>query len=209
VFFDTADALVPRVSAGVLRVYEWHDGTISLITSPQDPNDSFYLGSSANGGDVFFGTHAQLVTQDTDSSGDLYDARIGGGFPASAAGAPCIGDACLGAASTHSAMLSPATAAFAGPANSSAAGPSPAVSRSKVMRMAVRRRRFVVTVRVGGAGRVTVTGAGLVRLTRMVPRAGTYRLRATLTAAARGRLRRTHKLGMTLHVTFTPTRSGN
>ena len=56
-------------------------GCISLISSGDDATPSFFLGASADGSNVFFGTHARLVAQDTDESGDLYDARIGGGFP--------------------------------------------------------------------------------------------------------------------------------
>ncbi len=75
-FFDTANALVPRDGNGTQDVYEWHAGTIALISSGQDSAASFFLGSSADGSNVFFGTHARLVPVDTDSAGDLYDARI-------------------------------------------------------------------------------------------------------------------------------------
>jgi hypothetical protein len=103
VFFDTTEALVPRDTNGVLDVYEWHDGVISLVSSGQDPKNSYFLDSSScigskgetvEGCNVFFGTHAQLVPADTDSSGDLYDARIGGGFEKSAKPVQCEGDAC-------------------------------------------------------------------------------------------------------------------
>jgi hypothetical protein len=76
VFFDTADALVPQDGNGTLDVYEWHSGRISLISSGQDFAPSFFLGASPNGANVFFGTHARLVPQDTDTYGDIYDARI-------------------------------------------------------------------------------------------------------------------------------------
>ena len=67
-FFDTASALVPQATPGKVHVYEWHDGTLSLISSPDDPGDAFFLGSQAQNGErnVFFSTHAQLVPQDTD-----------------------------------------------------------------------------------------------------------------------------------------------
>ena len=75
-FFDTADPLVPQDGNGKLDVYEWHEGKVSLISSGQDSANSFFLGASPDGSNVFFGTHARLVPQDTDSSGDVYDARI-------------------------------------------------------------------------------------------------------------------------------------
>jgi hypothetical protein len=75
-FFATADALVPQDTNGTQDVYEWHAGTLSLISSGEDPAPSFFLGMSGDGSNVFFGTHARLVPQDMDNSGDIYDARI-------------------------------------------------------------------------------------------------------------------------------------
>ena len=87
-----AESLVPQDTNGTLDVYEWQTSrrtAISLISSGQDPKNSYFLGSSScvsaqgetvEGCNVFFGTHAKLVPEDTDNSGDLYDARIGGGF---------------------------------------------------------------------------------------------------------------------------------
>ncbi|HTC60922.1 MAG TPA: NHL repeat-containing protein [Solirubrobacteraceae bacterium] len=94
VFFDTADGLVPRDTNGQRDVYEWHEGVISLISSGTDAQDSVFLDSSADGSNVFFGTHAKLVPQDTDGSGDLYDARIDGGFGSFTGAGACEGDAC-------------------------------------------------------------------------------------------------------------------
>jgi hypothetical protein len=85
VFFDTAQPLVPQATNGKIDVYEWHDGRISLISSGQSSSDDFFLDSSSyvtakgetvEGGNVFFGTHSQLVPTDTDNAGNLYDARI-------------------------------------------------------------------------------------------------------------------------------------
>jgi hypothetical protein len=75
-FFDTADPLVSNDSNGTLDVYEWHEGSIALISSGKDPAPSYFLGASPDGSDVFIGTHARLVPQDTDDQGDVYDARI-------------------------------------------------------------------------------------------------------------------------------------
>ena len=102
VFFDTADALVPQDGNGTLDVYEWHDGGVSLISSGQDSAPSYFLGQSAavvagvkvEAANVFFGTHARLVSQDTDTAGDVYDARVSGGFGVSGGAGPCEGDAC-------------------------------------------------------------------------------------------------------------------
>jgi hypothetical protein len=85
VFFDTKEPLVSAASNGKLDVYEWHDGAISLLGSGTDPGPTFFLGYAPNpaaqteeakeAGNVFIGTHAQLSPQDTNSVGDIYDAR--------------------------------------------------------------------------------------------------------------------------------------
>jgi hypothetical protein len=105
VFFDTAESLAVQDTNGKLDVYEWHEDpisherTIALISSGEDPSNSYFLDSSSyvntegetvEGGNVFFGSHANLVpSQDTGSEGNLYDARIGGGYSASTGAAPC------------------------------------------------------------------------------------------------------------------------
>ena len=86
VFFDTADALVPQDSNNTLDVYEWHEGKLALISSGSDPAPSFLLGTSPyttpggetiEAGNIFIGTHANLVpSQDTESQGNIFDARI-------------------------------------------------------------------------------------------------------------------------------------
>jgi hypothetical protein len=85
VFFDTPTVLVPQATNGTLDVYEWHEGTISLVGSGSEPGPSFFLGYSpyvtpkgekVEGGNVFIGTHARLVAADTNSVGNIYDARI-------------------------------------------------------------------------------------------------------------------------------------
>ena len=99
IFFDTADALVPQDTNGTLDVYEWHEGQLNLISSGEDPAPSFFLGASSNGANVFFGTHAKLVREDTDADGDIYDARVCTGEdpcikPPVGETAQCEGDAC-------------------------------------------------------------------------------------------------------------------
>ena len=59
-----------------------------------------YAGMSATGSDIFFETRSQLVGQDTDSLGDIYDARVDGGFPAPTPEPSCSGEACQGTQSS-------------------------------------------------------------------------------------------------------------
>jgi hypothetical protein len=72
-------------------VYEWRrdgidgcgqlQGCLSLITNGQGGYFTMLLGTAHEGRDVFFYTSSQLGPNDHDKSGDIYDARIGGGFP--------------------------------------------------------------------------------------------------------------------------------
>ncbi|HWX45046.1 MAG TPA: hypothetical protein VNY52_06960 [Solirubrobacteraceae bacterium] len=116
VFFESRNALVSGTTDKNLHVYEWHDGKISLISSPDDPGNAFFLGSSADGGNVFFGTHAQLVPRDTDVNGDVYDARIGGGF-VGVTPPQCTGTGCQGVPGAPPIFATPASVTFAGVGN--------------------------------------------------------------------------------------------
>jgi hypothetical protein len=128
VFFDTASALVPGASAGRVHVYEWHEGAISLLSAPHNPEDSFFLGASADGANVFIGTHAQLVAQDTDNAGDLYDVRIGGGFGEVAVPA-CTGTGCQGVPSAPPIFATPSSVTFEGLGNFANEPPSKTVTK--------------------------------------------------------------------------------
>jgi hypothetical protein len=104
VFFDTREALVSQATNGNVDVYEWEDdgsgscteaaGCVSLISSGESSTNDYFLDSSPDGSNVFFGTHSKLVPEDNDEQGDLYDARIDGGFPPPSGTGPCEGDAC-------------------------------------------------------------------------------------------------------------------
>ncbi len=116
VFFESANVLVPQAIPGRDHVYEWHEGTISLISSPSDPGNAFFLGSSAEGSNVFFVTHAQLSPQDTDQAADIYDARVDGGV-AGLTPPQCTGTGCQGVPAAPPIFATPASATFEGVGN--------------------------------------------------------------------------------------------
>ncbi len=103
VFFDTSDALAPQDTNGVDDVYQWEAlgtgtcsklaGCVSLISSGRSENGASVLDASANGSEVFFLTDGSLVPTDPGAA-DVYDARVGGGFPPPPSQVPCFGDAC-------------------------------------------------------------------------------------------------------------------
>ena len=141
VFFQSNDELVPQDVNGTggdptaklsdgdwTDVYEWHDGVVSLISSGTSSQEAVFLGASGSGSDVFFMTHSQLVAGDTDSSNDIYDARINGGFAVPRESVACLGDTCQAAAPAVN-DPTPAWSSFSGPGNQVPAVSSPVVVR--------------------------------------------------------------------------------
>ena len=115
-FFETSSALVSQDQNGEIEasasfggapsndVYEWRkagvdgcahiQGCVSLISSGTAGYLVGLLGTTASGHDVFFTTHSQLLPQDKDTAADVYDARVGGGFPTVTPMVECEGDVC-------------------------------------------------------------------------------------------------------------------
>jgi hypothetical protein len=99
VFFTSGDALVPQDTNGKLDAYEYDvaTGTVHLLSSGSDPSDSYFMNANGNGDEAFILTRQRLVGWDTDSAYDLYDVRVGGGFPEPAAPRPvCVDGECRG-----------------------------------------------------------------------------------------------------------------
>ncbi len=106
----------------VNNIYEYHLGEVSLISDGQDGTATYgessvqLVGMTPRGGDVFFQSADRLVPQDTDTERDIYDARIEGGFTASAL-SRCEGEACRGAVGAPLASPSAGSATQAGGGN--------------------------------------------------------------------------------------------
>ncbi len=102
-FFNSFDALLPGDTNGVQDVYEWEaqgsgdcaepGGCLSLISTGQSPDESEFTDADPSGKNVFFATESSIDPEDPGGI-DIYDARIGGGFPTPTQPTPCIGDAC-------------------------------------------------------------------------------------------------------------------
>lgn len=117
-FFAAKDALVPEDTNELQDVYEWHDGTVSLVSTGTATKDVRLLGASHSGDDVFFTTNQRLVGWDTDENVDVYDARVGGGFPEPPhPDAICEGEECRGAPTSAPPVTSAGSAVFEGPGN--------------------------------------------------------------------------------------------
>ena len=103
VYFDSFDALATQDTNNDRDVYQWQaqgsgscatpGGCVNLISSGRSEDGASFIDASADGTDVFFTTDESLVPSDPGSV-DLYDARVGGGFPLPPVVIPCNGDAC-------------------------------------------------------------------------------------------------------------------
>jgi hypothetical protein len=108
ILFKTAEPLSPGATNGLVNVYEWHDGDVSLLSTGTDEQPIEHAVITPSGGDVFFVTVRKLLAQDTDEAPDVYDARLGADFPmAVVSPEACSGDACQGPLTNPAPLLAP------------------------------------------------------------------------------------------------------
>ena len=102
-FFDTRDNIATGDTNNDWDVYQWEaqgegdcakaGGCQGLISSGRSEDGASFVDASLSGADVFFLTDGSLVGADPGSV-DLYDARVGGGFPEPEVPISCEGNAC-------------------------------------------------------------------------------------------------------------------
>jgi hypothetical protein len=187
VFFQSSDGLTPQAlnnvsSGGVTaqNVYEYHDGSVSLISDGQDIADVPFgfgsykssvtlIGTDSSGDNVFFTTEDQLVPQDTNTTVDLYDARVDGGFPPPPAAPECQGDACQGQLGAAPVLLSPGSEFQAGGEDfqveePKVSGSSKTTSAPKSKQKKKKKKKVKAKVKrgrkAGRVSRVRVSGGG-------------------------------------------------
>jgi hypothetical protein len=137
-FFESEDALVPGDVNGKVDLYEYEDGHVYLISSGTSAEDSRFMDASADGRDVFFSTFSRLVGQDIDESRDIYDARVGGGFPFTPPRELCSGEACKAPAAVASPGPAPVSGGAAGAGNLAPVPTSPGKVASRTVTRAQR-----------------------------------------------------------------------
>jgi len=225
IFFDTPDPLVPQdINTGPFLggfgsltwsqdVYEWENGTRSLISDGTSQTGAVLGGTTPSGNDVFITTMAPLVPQDTDGYDDIYDARVGGGFPVPAA----PGSSACGSPETCRAVAP--TVFFPIPSSATLIAPqyqTPAFTVSAIS--AGQRKRFAktgkLTLKVSANASGTIAAAvsaALHGLKTQVAYAsvtftgtggGNGKLRLKLAKAARKALASKHKLALAITVTY-------
>jgi hypothetical protein len=132
IVFHTREPLSPDAIKGHTNIYEWHEGSVSLISSGAAEEDDLNASITASGRDIFFETSQGLVPQDTDGLSDVYDARLGGGFtPAPAERQQCSSDACQGPLTNPAPLLVPGSVSQAPGGNFAAPPSKPAPSVKK------------------------------------------------------------------------------
>ena len=211
VVFTTTESLSSRDTNGARDVYEWTGGHVYLISDGiSEAGVTFDASMSADGDDIYFRTPSALGASDTDTSGDVYNARRNGGFlePPSPP-TPCSGEACQGPVAA-----APLATPLPGPPGGGNADPGArkrlAVRRpgAKARRRAARRGVLVVRVRSSEAGRVAVIVRGRVgkrvrrlgRASKRLSEPGAARVRVRLNRVARKRLRSGRRLRVRVQV---------
>jgi len=171
-FFESFEPLVLADTNGKRDVYQWEavgkgscteasaafsesaGGCVSLISSGKSPLDSEFADASPSGGDVFFRTASSLITPLDPGQYDMYDARVGGGFPQPEPQPPCEGDACQGSSSARS-HPTPASSAF----HDAGGAPSCAGPAGKAKRLARRAKQLKGAAKhAGNAHRAQLLG---------------------------------------------------
>jgi hypothetical protein len=121
-------------------------GCLFLISSGDDHERSALIDASPDGRDIFFATTEALVKQDEDVRFDIYDARVGGGFPAP----PPPPTPCANSEECHGTAPPFPASSTAGSAGFTDHGPEPIHrSRRKCRRPSVRRHHGKCTKKKG------------------------------------------------------------
>jgi hypothetical protein len=176
VFFSSPENLVPGDTNGKYDAYEYDTATgeVHLLSSGTDEHDSYFIEAGEDGRDVFIDTRERLVGHDTDNAYDLYDVRVGGGYPEPIpVPAACTGESCQGAQS----------AAPAAPAVGSGAVRAGNPGQASSCRAPTRR-----------AQRFSHQAKKLRRKARRALRHGNKRAAHKLARAAKARAKRAHRL---------------
>jgi hypothetical protein len=121
VFFSSSDQLAPQAATGQEDAYEYHwrtlpesgntslvaNGFRHLVEAGREAPEPVFRGTVASGEDVFVVNPTQYVSRATSTQTSLFDARLGGGFPAPAVTPECTGEACKTAVGASPQVLGP------------------------------------------------------------------------------------------------------
>jgi Tol biopolymer transport system component len=215
VILFSADRISPEDENFEYDLYEFADGQVSLVSGGQANQIAapIFIGATPSGSDVFFTTNEELVAADVDGLPDVYDARVGGGFPTPDTPVPpaeCREDACQGPAAERPSRPTPGsmTAEPEGDVGN-------ATFRVRSIGAAARRRfartgRLTLRINLGRSGDVAARARAKIgkravtvaRARAEADGAGTAELTLRLSKAARRALRNKGTLRVTIRVTY-------
>ena len=200
-YFDTSTPLVAEDHNATRDVYEYHDGILTLISPGDGPYVARFADASSDGSDIFFTTNEGIDPADVDRGVDVYDARIGGGFPETGAAAPeCEGEACRAPIGRPPELESPK-------GGESAAAARFAISNLRSL-SSVDRKRLAkggtarLRLNVSRSGTVTVAGGKVVGSPVKAKKAGAISVPFALSKTALAELRDKGKLAIKFSVHF-------
>jgi hypothetical protein len=142
-FFTSPDPLVPGLSGGADKVFEYEEGALRLISGASGGVRAVFLDASASGDDVFFTTREDLTPTSTGEFLKVYDARVDGGLPAAASTVgSCPGAACLSGAESPPTFSTPLSESVLGDGNRPpATGTAATPTRAQLLERALGRCR--------------------------------------------------------------------
>jgi hypothetical protein len=226
IFFTSPDPLTPGVISSppipiglfggltfLQNVYEWHNGTVSVISDGHSSTGSSLGSTTPSGNDVFFTTEDQLIPQDTDGYDDIYDARVGGGFPTPRGPGPACNspDSCRTSVSPTQFFPVASSATLVGQGSSTASLTVSSIS-AKQRRQFAKTGKLTLKVHVTQAGKVSSEASTLIGGSRAIvatanhsffaTNGGTAKLTLHLNKQARTRLASKHKLSVDITVSY-------
>ncbi len=166
IVFSSSAPLSPNAINGRENIYIWRkepgwsEGRVSMISTGSSLTNDVNPVITPDGENVFFATAQGLVPADTENDVDVYDARVGGGFPLAAAErVQCASDGCQGALTNPAPLLVPGSAVQAPGGNFAA----PAAAKHAVKTKKKVKAKKAKTHRRSGRAhgmRATRTGSG-------------------------------------------------
>lgn len=190
----------------------WSAGELSLISTGKNVENSELVDASSDGRNVFFTTRERLVGADINNQVDVYDARVGGGFPEQEIPRECVGAECRPSSNAPPELSNPSRG---GEAGDSWRGEKRAVFTVKSVTARQRRalaagRQAVLSVRVNKPGRLVAHGRvrvegesrTVISVSKRARHAGTVKLALRLSRAGRAWLAGSGRLRVSLSVRF-------
>jgi Tol biopolymer transport system component len=171
VFFTSSDPVLPGLSGGLARAYEYSEGQVSLLSPAEASVPVKVADASASGDDVFLITYEELVPG-AGRNFAIYDAHVNADT-FKAATPQCQGEACRGAGSSAPGSSATGSAQFEAPGEVTV--PKSKEARAKALKL---------RMSVPESGQLTVSGKGIKTVKKSVSKAGPVTLTVTLTPAA-------------------------